>query len=444
MKNNIFMTLKVFLVFTITASLLFIVKTHNKLKVTEKNVYSSNNQIINSTEEKSIDLLVGENYEIFENDSYKEEKLINQVQYNVTVFEDNETGEKYVTYEEFEKYLNEKNDDDYELIKITHEYANKYGYEVRATKKEYNIYNKKNLSAILISTNVNWNGANFIIHDENLESDIQKQSSIFKIDSERQNVVIEDKEILKNITINKRIKKIPQLAGYGNMICMVYNNEKKQFIRSGYNNSYGTEQKDIFRIDNDGNVLNDIQWDFSNVSLIRLVPITAYEINISNGNFITILSGKEEKKYIGRNILCNRSNTIIRNVTHTVDNAEKVGGPYYGFIRISHATNVEIRDCELYTHKYNQSSSYDLIIENSTDIMLNNVISNDIEDTRRWGITGSNYTKDVVYYKCTLNRIDAHCGVYNLTIDNCVVGVKGITIVGGGKLNISDTLRKRW
>ena len=42
---------------------------------------------------------------------------------------------------------------------------------------------------------------------------------------------------------------------------------------------------------------------------------------------------------------------------------------------------------------------------------------------------------------CTINRVDAHCGVYNLNIDNCIIGVKGITLTGGGNLNINNSTR---
>lgn len=64
--------------------------------------------------------------------------------------------------------------------------------------------------------------------------------------------------------------------------------------------------------------------------------------------------------------------------------------------------------------------------------------SNDIEDSSRWGIIGTNYTKDVIYKNCELNRIDAHSGVHNLTIEDSIVGIRGITVVESGKLNIEN------
>lgn len=69
---------------------------------------------------------------------------------------------------------------------------------------------------------------------------------------------------------------------------------------------------------------------------------------------------------------------------------------------------------------------------------MNNVRQDELEDEYRWGITGTNYTKDIIYKNCELNRIDAHSGVHNLTIEDSIVGIKGITVVGSGKLNINN------
>ena len=69
---------------------------------------------------------------------------------------------------------------------------------------------------------------------------------------------------------------------------------------------------------------------------------------------------------------------------------------------------------------------------------IENVKSNDIEDSSRWGITGTNYTKDITYKNCELNRIDAHSGVHNLTIENSTLGKYGITVVGSEILKLNN------
>ena len=58
--------------------------------------------------------------------------------------------------------------------------------------------------------------------------------------------------------------------------------------------------------------------------------------------------------------------------------------------------------------------------------------------TERWGIMGSNYSKNISYEDCRLSRLDAHCGVYNASLKNCEVVY--ISVVGGGTLTVEDTV----
>ena len=321
----------------------------------------------------------------------------------------------------------------------------KIGYEVRADeKKTYHIYRLNETEVINIQTNTNWNNANIIIHDEDINDKYTRNYAIFQIKSDMSDVIIRDNNILENIKINKQTTKIEQLAGYGNCLCIVYNSDKKQYIRSGNNENSGASQEDIFKIDNEGNVLDEIQWDFEKITYIRLIKIEEKTLVIENANFTTILPEEDyeqESGYFNRNIICNRSNTIISNVKHNVNNTERLAGPYYGFVRTAYVSDITIENCSLYSHKFRQKSNYDLILEHSANITIDNITSNDIEDIYRWGITGSNYTKDITYKNCVLNRIDAHCGVHNLTIENSTIGVKGLTLIGSGELNLKNVTR---
>lgn len=321
----------------------------------------------------------------------------------------------------------------------------KIGYEVRAEEgRTYHIYRLDDIEPIYIQTNTNWNNANIVIHDEDIMDKDTRNYAIFQITSGINNVIINDSEVLKDIQVNKKTTKIEELAGYGECLCIVYNADKKQYIRSGENQNSGASQEDLFKIDNEGNVLNEIQWNFENITSIRLIKIPEETITIENANFTTILPEtdyEQESGYFNRNIICNRSNTEIKNINHSVNNTERLAGPYYGFIRIAYVVDVVLKNSNLYSHKYSQKSNYDLVLENSTNIEIDNVMSNDIEDIYRWGITGTNYTKDITYRNCTLNRIDAHCGVHNLTIEDCTIGVKGFTLIGSGNLNLKNVTR---
>lgn len=372
-------------------------------------------------------------YDVSEDNVY----IDNNYKYHI----DNATQIKYVTYEDFGSKANGI-DDDYDSIKKAHDVANLYGYEVRANQKEYHIFKENDINPIIIKTNTDWNNAKFVIHDENIMDLETKKYPIFRIQSYNNNINITDENLLKSIVVTQDTKIIPQLAGYGNCLCVIYNSNKKQYIRVGANQNSGQDQVDIFRIDNDGNVLNDIIWNFEQITQIKLFPIPEEQITIKNAEFETILpNGNIEQisDYINRNVICYRSNTVIENIKHELSDENSFGGPYYGFLQLEWACNVSVKDCQFVAHKYNNASNYDLIIEHSSNIELKNVISDDIESKERWGITGTNYTKDISYINCTLNRIDAHCGVHNLNIKNCTLGIYGITVVGSGTLNVEDS-----
>lgn len=371
---------------------------------------------------------------------------ISDLKQNITIepHVDENTGVKYVTYEDFGAKAQEGYDD-YNVIKATHEFANENQYEVRAEKgKTYHIYRLEETEPIIIQTNTNWNNANIVIHDENINDKDTRNYAIFQIMPNTEDIVISDTSKLENIKLNKKTTKIEELAGYGQCLCIVYNEDKKHFIRSGENQNSGASQEDLFKIDNEGNILNEVQWDFEKITSIRLKKIPEETITIENANFTTILPEndyEQESGYFNRNIDCKRSNTVIKNIKHNVNDISRVAGPYFGFLRISYVADVTLKDSSLYSHKYSVKSNYDLILEHSINVTIDNVTSNDIEDTQRWGITGTNYTKDVIYRNCTLNRIDAHCGVHNLTVENSTIGVKGFTLIGSGELNLKNVIR---
>ena len=380
----------------------------------------------------SDNMIVGYNSEL---QYFDENEYLSNLNYNIEPHIDEHTGKKYVTYEDF-KIDGEK--DDYYAILAAHSYANKNKYEVKATQAEYNIYKNFDSPPVDIKTNTDWNNATFYIHDENLEENTSKQS-LFRISGYNKSKIIEDQEELNKIQIKKDTTNIPQLKDNGNCICIIFNENKKQFKRSG-TNYIGDPQTDVIEVNNNGDVMNDILWDFAEISRIILIQKPQEELCIKNAKFITILNGKESKDYyFNRNILCERSNTKIVNIDHETNEKQKIGGPYYGFIRIRYSSNVTLERCNLQAHTYKETSNYDLAMEYSININLNEVNCNNIEDKKRWGMVVSGYTKDVSYKNCKLNRIDAHTGIHNLTIDSCEIGYAGINVVGSGELNIINT-----
>ena len=241
--------------------------------------------------------------------------------------------------------------------------------------------------------------------------------------------------------------------GYKRYLCTAINSNKMQYIRYGaVNGNSGTSQRDNFIIDSDCNVLNDIQWDFDEVTSFTIQPIPNESINIENGKFIynnietqsetPYKRGSSNKKiYYYRGISINKSGNInISNVSSKLK-IDKLSGSYSGFISANNCADLRITNCELFTRKMSLvgRSTYGLIINNSVNVECTNITSNGIYDDNRWGIVNTNFSKDVVFNECYLNRVDAHQGIYNLTVKDSTIGTKGLTMTGQGVLNVINT-----
>ena len=88
----------------------------------------------------------------------------------------------------------------------------KIGYEVRAEEgKTYHIYKLDEIEPIFIQTNTNWNNANIVIHDEDINGRETRKYAIFEITSDLEDIIINDPLILENVEINKQTTKIQEL-----------------------------------------------------------------------------------------------------------------------------------------------------------------------------------------------------------------------------------------
>ena len=110
-------------------------------------------------------------------------------------------------------------------------------------------------------------------------------------------------------------------------------------------------------------------------------------------------------------------------------------------IEVDNVADLNISDCQLYTRKFSLTgrSTYGLTLSRVVNCNCKNIASNDLEDSHRWGITGTNYCKDIILDNCSFNRLDAHKGLYNLTLKNCNIGYWGLSITGQGELIVDNT-----
>lgn len=378
----------------------------------------------------------------------------------------NEIGK--VTYKQFQEVVNIKNvkgdnTDDYYSIKAAHECANQLGVPVEAEKNgEYNIYKEKtDNSSILVRTSTNLNGATIYIHDEtgilgtkDAKDNAKDREAIYAIKTGTGTNGKTIKTLTDpNFTVTTSTKKINAFAGYGDALVRIINSEKKHFIRKSVkNNDDGYDEQEILLVDDNGNIQNDILWDYDKITKAYIVDRNDETITFENGNFVTIAdtstTATTASAYAFRGIHVNRSNSEVKNINHTVVNSNKeeittIYYTYYGFLYVQYVDNVKIEDCNLYalhTEHDQPDSTYDYIIEHATNITSTRVkIPQDQLTGNQWGVIATNYVKDIVFEDCRLNRIDSHRGVNNLTITNCEIGNKGLSLIGSGKLIITGT-----
>ena len=339
----------------------------------------------------------------------------------------------YVTYEKFGAVGNGLVDD-YIAIKKAHDYANANNLPVKADgSKTYYISNVT--EPIIIKTNTDWNNCSIKINEGATPTILD----VFKVASKKEPIVI---SYLSGITINKATKNIPQLAGYGECFVDVINSNKKQFIRKGSNADAGYNQTDQFRIDNKGNVLDDIIWDFDRITSITLYPVDDSILNIGNVNFVTIENTvvNTNNTYLRKGLLINRSNVVVSNIKHRInEHSSNTFSPVRGIIYFHTCCNVVIKDSSIPSRRCDNSvGTYGLNHYKVVNATIDNVVDENFLDATRWGVHTSNYAKNLKFYNCKLSRIDAHKGVWNLTLRDVELGFQGLRLVGGGLLIVDN------
>ena len=325
--------------------------------------------------------------------------------------------------------------DDYTAIKLAHEYANEHNLKVvGAPEKTY--YVKDFTSPIPIKTDVDWNNCHFIIDD----SDNPSTSALFEVQYD--NAKLDLTNVIS--TLSKDQTKC-NLVGYGNLICKFVNSNKKDFIRTGSGADSGSNRTEYTRIDDKGNILDGIYFPFEAITSIEAYKLDKHEITIKNATFTTVCNEISSNNYYNRGINVTRSNVTFKNITHLLDNETETMSPYNGIFYITFSSNVKLIDCYLSGHKTvtydgNQIGSYDVNMSGCIDCTLQNVQQvNSITDDSLWSIHGSNYCKNLTFNNCKLSNIDAHRGIKNLYINDCVVGGKRIGFCGWGEVIINNT-----
>ena len=190
---------------------------------------------------------------------------------------------------------------------------------------------------------------------------------------------------------------------------------------------------------------------FSQVTDINAIPIDDTVLTISGGRFTTIANSAESKyNYYSRGIAIRRSNVKVNGLEHRITGEGDHGAPYGGFLNIGDCAYVTVSNTVLTGHKTYETigsagvtvsmGTYDISINRALNVsFINCSQTNDINDTRYWGILGSNYCKNLVYDHCTFSRFDAHMGVANATIRYSTLGHQGINAIGCGTFTVENS-----
>lgn len=338
--------------------------------------------------------------------------------------------------------------DDMDLIAATHAFANQYGLTVKADEGATYYISGKNRTAV-IRTDTDFGTATFMIDD----TDVQNRNAlVFLVSSDLRPFTPE------GITSLKRNQERIDLSLPGPCLVTVTNSNVKRYIRFGPNQNNGSSQTDIFMVDKEGVVDRNtpIIWDFDQITDISVLPIDSLPLTLSGGRFTTI-ANKEASKYTyyNRGIAIRRSNVVVEGLEHRVTGEGEHGAPYGGFINAGDCANVTVRNTLLTGRKVYQTigsagvpvsmGSYDISLNRALNITFEHCSqTNDINDSRYWGILGSNYCKNLVYDHCTFSRFDAHMGVANATIRNSTLGHQGINAIGCGTFVVENcSIRSR-
>ncbi|MBE6643840.1 MAG: hypothetical protein E7612_00515 [Ruminococcaceae bacterium] len=291
----------------------------------------------------------------------------------------------FVSYEDFGA-VGDGVADDFTAIYKAHEYANEHKLKVLGTPgKTYYIFDTTlgtgdTAYSATIKTDVDWQGANFIIDDRKLSrvtGDYRHLAAkqIFNVMPEDEHVMfkIEDEAALAKIEaqgINRKTSKIDIGIDWDGPVMIVpYSSAHRVFRRRGYGQYAGAPMHELIVLKPDGTVDPEtpIMFDYGKLDYIEVYKLDeSSALTIENGVFTTLESKVNHMfdkgdgtlgykgSYITRGLNVCRSYTTVKNIKHIVEVGFTLrdrltgvgeGSPYHGFFRASNANRITFKDC---------------------------------------------------------------------------------------------------
>lgn len=319
--------------------------------------------------------------------------------------------------------------DDTEAIQSAFNKASAENKDILFGNKTY-IYNPT--STLEFSNGINF-GKSIIKRTDSLSEGIP----IVKLVHSKPKVTIDVSTL--TTPINRKTLQIPELAGHGHAYVQIEDDTKRIFKRQGVanDNGLGVAKFDHFTIDNEGYVLDEITYDFDNVTNLTVQPTDNSFTVIEGGGFYNDSKGTTAN-YFRNGLVIEKSNVVIRNIYHTLE-TDQNASPTDGFIYIANCANVTLENVRFEARTTNENSygTYDFSATKVVNLTLRHIHAPHYTDDK-WGFMGGNFIKNLLVEKCNVNRIDAHMGVHNLTIRDSALGRKGIAVSGYGKMFIEN------
>jgi hypothetical protein len=332
--------------------------------------------------------------------------------------------------------------DDLPAIVEAHAFANTHGLAVKSKPGATYHLGRRGLTAN-IATDTDWSTSRFVVDDTDVEN---HRASLFVVRSLLEPVTL-------SITRLTRDQRQLDVRPPRDCWVRVENTRKRLYIRRGLNQNNGTPQRDCFILRRDGTIEGAIDWDFDTITRVEARPIDERPLVLQGGSFTTTANQMKQEKgynYWSRNISITRSNTTVVGLTHHVVGEKDVGHPYNGFLSVNGCANVTLRDCFVTGHKTYSTigaaakpvtmGTYDLSATEVVNFTMIGCRMDNICDTTRWGVIGTNFCKNILLENCTLSRMDTHQGVSGTyTIRGCTLGHAGLNAIGRGTLTVENS-----
>ncbi len=339
-----------------------------------------------------------------------------------------------------------KNDDGRQM-KLAHQFASQHRLPIVHRSGEYWI-GKTN--GIPITTNVEWGNTVFHINEKYNEK--AKPRFLVQRTKPAERIQLDDSQkesLLKKL--GPGIAVISELAPYKNCLISVIDSNDEIGYRAGEKyEGQSWSREELFYVEQDGRIHGDIAWNFKDYTSLTAYPCDESYLTIEGGGFYLSgdVPGKKYNGYYSNGFGIERSRTIIRNQWVGLEPGQKDTSMQArsGFYSFRNVFDVTLENIRLIPWEQNRSDPEKRVAAGTYGIsgsrMLNCTFRNlTAEGTYlHWGVFGTNLNKNFRIENSRLNRVDVHFHCWNLSIQDSVIGMRGISVTGGGTLTLENTV----